>query len=74
MPYGQIAHSETGENKETSVISWSPDHDRWLTFRSQVSLWFWRTAKLEKDRDLRSKPLAGPFRRLRTENTSENKG
>ena len=28
--------------------------------------------KAEKSGDLRSKPLTGPFRRLRTEDTSEN--
>jgi len=43
-----------------------------LTSRSQVSCWFWRTGKLEKDGDIRSKPLAGPYRRLRPKDTSEN--
>ena len=29
-----LARSETGENKKTA-LSWSPDHERQLTFRSQ---------------------------------------
>ena len=36
--YGQAAHSETSENKKyfNLVLSWSPDHERQLTFRSQI--------------------------------------
>ena len=64
-----------GDRREQhNVLAGCPDPARHLTFRSQVSCWFWRTGKLEKDGDLRSKPLAGPYRRLRPKDNGENEG
>ena len=35
VPYGQASHSGDRREQTISVLSWSPDHERHLTFRSQ---------------------------------------
>ena len=71
-PMGRLHTQETGENKQ-NVLAWSPDHAKLVTFRSQVSSTFSRLMRREISGDLRSSSLAGPYRRLRTEDTSENR-
>ena len=74
VPCRQAEHS--GDRREQNlVLSWSPDHERHLTFRSQKKLIIQLSQsfmKAWKPGDLRSNSLAGPYRRLGTEDTSEN--
>ena len=69
VPYGQAAYSETGENMET----YGQTHSHG-TLRVGCALRD-RQEQIHRQEqgDLRSNSLAGPYRRLCTEDTSENR-